>query len=269
MANWMRANLNKAQLLLSLGIVLLTSVSGFCAGVPQDDQPTPDMVWAHGKTVLVFASFPSCEDESATPHQTTQTLISQDGGKSWNWRGPRMPWTMLEYILESGEEIWIAGENYNAEGPASEPFLLLVDADSMEWPQLRIHDRYTELLAVARDERDGNRFLAWINHLMARESDPPFDPPEDGSDPMFLHESLDHGQTWHVVRQEKNAPKSAPGLRFFQPISQQSGAWRISSTKTNSSSVSVLEHRARDGKWHPAGRLPSPIQNCTLIKESE
>src|SRR6185437_2736177 len=107
-------------------------------------------------TVLVFALFPSCEEESATRRQTMQTLISKDGGKSWNWRGPRMPWSMLEFILESGDQIWIAGENYNPEGPASEPFLLLVDADSMEWSQLRIYDRYTELRAVARDERDSN-----------------------------------------------------------------------------------------------------------------
>jgi hypothetical protein len=265
----MRASPNKARLLVSLGIVLLTAAGAFCAAVPQDDQPTPDLVWSHGRTVLVFASFPSCEDESATPHRTTQTLISKDGGKSWNWRGPRMPWTMLEYIFQSGDEIWIAGENYDSEGPASEPFVLLVDADSMQWPQLEIYGRYSELLAVAHDERDGNRFLAWVNHLMPDESEPSFDPPEDGSDPMFLHESLDKGQTWHVVSQEKNAPKSLPGLRFFEPISEQSGAWRISNTKRGPSSVSVLEHKARDGKWHRAGRLPSPIQNCVVRKESD
>lgn len=263
----MKVSLNKAQLFLSLAIVLLAAVHGSCAGVPGDDQPSPSMVWSHGNTVLVFASFPACEDESATPRPTMQTLISKDNGKTWNWRGPRMPWSMLEYILGSGDEIWVAGENYDAEGPASEPFLLLVDADSMEWPQLRIYERYTELTAVARDERDGNRFLAWVNHLMPDESEPPFDPPADGSDPMFLHESLDQGQTWHVVRMEKDAPKSAPGLRFFEPISEQSGAWRISST--SQSSASLLEHQDRKGKWHPAGRLPSPIQNCVVRQEND
>ena len=235
---------------------------------PQDDQPTPNLVWSHGKTVLVFAVFPACEDESPTPRQTMQTLISKDGGKTWDWRGPRMPWSMLEYILESGDEIWLAGENYDAEGPASEPFLLLVGADSMEWPQLKIYDRYTELTAVARDDRDGNKLLAWVNHLMLDPDDP--DLPHDGSDPMFLHESLHRGQTWHVVRQEKNTPKSAPEVRFFEPISEQSGAWRISrsKTKTASPSVTLLEHQGPDGKWHRAGRLPSPIQNCTVTEES-
>lgn len=264
----MRANPHKPQLFLSLGLVLLAAGTSFCAGFAENDQPTPNLVWSHGKTVLVFAVFPACEDESAVPRQTMQTLISKDDGKTWNWRGPRMPWSMLEYILQSGDEIWLAGENYDPEGPASEPFLLLVDADSMEWPQLRIYDRYTELTAVARDERDGNRFLAWVNHLMLPPDDP--DVPEDGSDPMFLHESLDRGRTWHVIRTEKEAPKSAPGLRFFQPTSEQSGAWRISTTKmkTGMSGGSVLEHKARDGKWHPAGRLPSPIQNCTVRKES-
>ena len=264
----MTANLNKPQLLLSIGMVLLAAGTSFCTGVPKDDQPTPDLVWAHGQTVLVFALFPACEDESPTPRQTMQTLISKDGGKTWDWRGPRMPWVMLEYILESGDEIWIAGENYDAEGPASAPFLLLVDADSMEWPQLKIYDRYTELMAVARDDRDGNRLLAWVNHLMLDPDDP--DLPQDGSDPMFLHESLDRGQTWHVIRIEKDVPKSLPGLRFFQPISEHSGAWRISTTKmkTASSSASFLEHQAPDGKWHPAGRLPSPVQNCTVRTES-
>lgn len=260
----MKANLNKPQLFLSLGIVLLTAVSAFCAGVPGDDQPSPSMVWSRGNTVLVFASFPACEDESATPHRTMQTLISKDGGKTWNWRGPRMPWSMLEYILVSGDEIWLAGENYNPEGPASEPFLLPVDGDSMEWPQLEIYDRYTELTAVARDDHDGNRFLAWVNHLMLPADDP--DLPEDGSDPMFLHESLDRGRKWHVIKKEKDVPKSPPGLRFFEPISEQSGTWRIS--KTSQSSASELEHKKRDGKWHPAGRLPSPIQNCVVREEN-
>ena len=261
----MNANLDKAQLFLSLAIVLLTVVSGFGSSVAEDDQPSPSMVWSHGNTVLIFASFPACEDESATPHQTMQTLISKDGGQTWNWRGPRMPWSTVDYILQSGDEIWVAGENYDPEGPASRPFLMLVDGDSMEWPQLEIYDRYTELMAVARDDRDGNRLLAWVNHLMLPPDDP--DLPEDGSDPMFLHESLDRGRTWHVIRKEKDVPKSAPGLRFFQPISEQSGAWRIS--KTSQSSASLLEHQDREGKWHRSGRLPSPVQNCVVRKESQ
>jgi len=250
--------MNTSRLLLAGGVALLAAVTGFCIGVPAEDQPSPSAVWAHGNTVLVFATFPSCTEDSAPAHLTMQTLISKDGGKTWAWRGPSMPWSMVEYILESGDEIWLAGENYDSEGPASVPFLLLLDADSMEWPQLEIHSGYTELMAVARDERDSNRFLAWANHLLLSPDDPDYT--DDGKNPLFLHESLDRGRTWHVVRKEKDVPKSAPGLRFFQQIKEQSEGWRISSRQPGG--VAVLEHQQPDGKWHSAGRLPTPIQNC-------
>lgn len=251
---------NKAQLLFPAGIALLAIVTGLCIGVPAEDPATPGEVWSHGETVLVFAHFPSCEDESAAPHLTGQTLISKDGGKTWAWRGPRMPWSMVEFILESGDEIWLAGENADAEGPASDPFVMRVDTESMDWPQLKIYDGYTELMAVARDDRDSNRFLAWANHLMLDPDDPDY--PRHGNDPMFLHESLDRGQTWHPVRKVKGAPKSMPGLRFFQQLTEQSETWRVSGSKQ--SDIAVLEHQEPDGKWRPASKLPSPVQNCEV-----
>src|SRR6185437_12729877 len=104
----MTANLNKPQLLLSIGMVLLAAGTSFCTGVPKDDQPTPDLVWAHGQTVLVFALFPACEDESPTARQTMQTLIPKTAvrpgtgadhachGSCWN--------TSWSQVMKSGSQ---------------------------------------------------------------------------------------------------------------------------------------------------------------------
>lgn len=242
--------LNKTRLLLLAGTALLTAVTGFCIGVPPDDPPSPNGIWVHGDTVLLFAMFPACKEEGGPSHTALQTLVSKDGGRNWAWRGPRLTWSYFEFILDTGDEIWLAGNNYNPEGPASDPYVLLFDADSMEWPQFQIFNGDDELMAVARDDRDNNRFLAWVNHLINSEE----------TDPTFLHQSLDHGRTWHIVKQVKSVPRSAAGLHFFQEIPQQSGAWRISNT--DQPRTSFLEHQEPDGKWHPAARLPLPIQKC-------
>jgi hypothetical protein len=247
--------LNKTRLLFFAGAALLTIATGFCIGVPENDSPSPSGVWTHGDTVLLFTTFPACKADDEPPHRFLQTLVSKDGGKTWAWRGPRLTWSNFEYIMDTGNEIWLAGDSYSAEGPAYDPFLVLFNADSMEWPQLKIYEGEDELMAVAHDDRNSNRFVAWVNHLMLPPGDPDAD---DGTDSTFLHESLDRGQTWHAVRKVKRIPKSAPGLHFFQEIPQRSGAWRIASTYH--SSAAFLEHLEPDGSWRPAAKLPSPIQ---------
>jgi hypothetical protein len=247
--------LNKARLLLLAGVAILATVTGFCIGVPEENLTTLG-IWAHGDTVLLFSTVHACKEDEETAHPPLQTLVSKDGGKTWAARGPRLLWSKLEFILDTGEEIWIAGDSYDAEGPANTPFFLLFDADKMEWPKFDIYDGYDELLTVAHDDHDGNRFLAWVNHLMLDPTDP--DAAEDpGIDPTFLHESLDHGRTWHAVKKVKRVPKSAPGLHFFQEIPQQSGSWRIAGADQSSA---ALEQLGTDGKWQQSARLPLPVQ---------
>jgi hypothetical protein len=239
--------LNKTRLLLSAGAAFLAAVTGFCIDVPEENLTSPQGIWAHGDTVLLFGMMHRCKDEVDIPYRPQQTLVSKDGGKTWARRGPRLMGSTVDFILDTGEEIWIAGDSYDSEGPANTPFLLLFDADSTEWPKFDIYDGYDELLALAHDNRDSNRFLAWVNHLMSNED----------TDPTFLHESLDHGRTWHAVKKVKRVPKSSPGLHFFQQIPQQSGAWRIANADQPSA---ALERLGPDGKWHQAAKLPLPIQ---------
>jgi hypothetical protein len=107
-------------------------------------------------------------------------------------------------------------------------------------------------MAVAKDERDGNRFVAWVTHLMLS----PDDPDSADDDPMFLHESLDRARTWHVLKKVKSVPKASPGMRFFEEIPRQSGGWRI----TNDNQHSALEHLGQDRKWHSVAKAALPIQ---------
>jgi hypothetical protein len=230
--------------------VLLATIPGVCAQ-DQEEKLSFVGVWAHGDTVLLFATVHKCNDEINETTQPLQTLVSKDEGKTWARSGPRLMWSKFEFILDTGTEIWIAGDNYDAEGPASSPFILLADPDRRDWQKFEIYHGYDELIAVARDERDGNRFLAWVNHLML------FDNPDGEDDPTFLHESLDHAGTWHPLRKVKSVPKVATGLRFFEEIPNKSRGWRI----TNSDQpTSALEHLGQDGKWHQVAKAALPIQ---------
>jgi len=243
--------LKKPRLLSLVLATFLAALTGFCISGPvaqtvaQDDPLTPAGIWTHGDTVLLFAFFRQCEEDGGGGCQPLQTLVSKDGGKTWARSGPRLVGSSFLYILNTGGETWIAGDSY-AEGPAHGPFLHLFDPDNTEWPEFEIYDGGEEFRALAHDERNPNRFLAWIDHVEVSE-------PE--SSHIFLHQSLDRGRTWHEVKEVKRVPKSMPGLRFFQDLPQESGDWRINSA------TRTLEHKGQDDQWHTAVTLPLPIQN--------
>jgi len=238
--------LKKMRFLSPALMALLVTSAGFCVSGPpaQDDFVAPAGIWAHGDTVLLFAFFRQCEEDGGG-YQPLQTLVSKDGGKTWARSGPRLVGSSFLYILNTGGETWIAGDSY-AEGPAHGPFLHLFDPDNAEWPQFEIYDGYEEFRALAQDERNPDRFLAWIDHVEVSEP--------EGSH-IFLHQSLDRGRTWHEVKEVKRVPKSMPGLRFFQDLPQQSGDWRINPA------ARTLEHKDKDNEWRTAVNLPLPIQN--------
>jgi hypothetical protein len=232
--------------------VLLATIPHVSAQA-QEENLTFLGIWSHGDSILLFATVHKCGDELEEPTQPLQTLVSRDEGKTWSRSGPRLLWKKFEFILDTGTEIWIAGDSYDAEGPASTPFILLADPDSRDWQEFEIYQGYDELMAVAKDERDSNRFLAWVNHLML----PPDHPDYGEDDPMFLHESLDRAGTWHVLKKVKTVPKAVPGMRFFEEIPRQSRGWRIINVGQNNS---ALEHLGKDGKWHQVAKPALPIQ---------
>src|SRR6267142_2631574 len=227
-------------------LALLVTSACFCvSGPPAQDNDVPVWgIWARGDTVLLFAHVRNCEEDSGA-YKPAQTLVSTDGGRTWAMRGPRLVGRSFQYILNVGDEIWLAGDSY-AEGPATNPFLLLVDPQRDDWPEFQIYDGNEEFRALAHDERDPNRFFAWLDHVE-------MDEPEASH--IFLHESLDRGRTWTAVKEVKRVPKSLPGLRFFQDIPMESGDWRVDPT------TRTLEHRDRNHEWHTAATLPLPIQD--------
>ena len=161
---------------------------------------------------------------------------------------PRLEGSDFEYILDTGKALWIAGEDY-AEGPTHDPFLLLFGSDNADWPEFEIYSGGAELKAIAFEEKTG-KFQAWAEHIDIAS--------EDSPQPVFLHQSLDGGQTWEQTRQVRRVPKSAPGLHFFQEIPRQSGPWRIVG---DGETGTVVEHLRADGRWHRIHDLPP--QPCT------
>jgi len=220
-------------------LLIIAALVATASSAPQE-YLTADGIWARGDTIILFARFNPCGE----PYRPIQPLVSRDGGQTWAASGPRLEGSELEYILDTGAELWIGGEQI-AEGPSSAPFLLLYRADGAEWPQFVIYDDAAELLGVARETKSG-RLLAWVRHIDFQS--------DNWTGPVYLHQSVDRGPTWSTMQKVRHVPRSAPGLRFFQKLPRQSGRWRISSLG------SAVEHQQADGKWHRITRLPLPLQ---------
>jgi hypothetical protein len=218
--------------------------------LPSSSGPQPtvigDGIWIHGKTVMLFTRLQSCEGHPV------QTLVSKDAGKTWAMSGPRLENTDVEFILDHGNDIWMAGEN-TAEGPSSDIFLLRYnDAD---WPQFAIYPDESELQGIALEGKTG-RLLAWIEHLRVT------DKSGGSKGPVYLHESTDGGRTWKIIRKVRHVPKSGKGLLFFREIPEENGPWRISRSDR------TVEHQQADGTWQPFPRPPLPPEYGCSDEES-
>lgn len=163
-----------------------SAIAMICSICAAQDIPFANGIWARGDLVILFARLSSC----GAPYRPVQPLVSTDGGKTWGVTGPLLESSDLEYFLDTGSELFTAGEDI-AEGPAHDPFLLIYRATDNAWHQSEIYDQASELLGIARETKTGG-FLAWVRHLELKN--------DDWSGPIFLHRSLDGGKTWSVVR---------------------------------------------------------------------
>jgi len=155
-------------------------------------------------------------------------------GRNWMPIGPRLDGREVSLALDTGSELWFAGESYT-EGPTHSPFLLRYSAGRAEVAELEIYDGPSELVAIALEAKTG-RMRAWVRHIdMAQQN--------WGKGPIYLQESSDAGQAWAVVGKVSRVPGASPGLRFFRELPQRSGEWRVSKRD------SLLERRQPNGNW--------------------
>ncbi len=226
--------------------IFVATFSAACIG---QQETLVDGLWAQGNTIVLLARFDQC----GGPYRPVQPIVSTDGGTMWAVDGPRFEGSELLFILSEGNELLIGGQVY-AEGPTSSPFLLIYSFNKHQWSQIDIYSYAAELLGMAREKETGH-LLAWVRHIDMES--------ETYSGPIYLHESVDDGETWDVTRDVAHVPASVPGLRFFQELPKRSGRWRVARAGN------AIEQLKDDGKWHRTMKLPLPIQQQCPVNEDD
>ena len=179
----------------------------------QQNRVEPRGLFTWGENVMVIGAVQGCDG----PYNPMQAMVSPDGGKTWQVTGTRTVGLSRDFVLDTGSELLIAGENI-IEGPAHDPFLWVYRYSAERWDEFEILGGSTELSALALETKTG-RLLAWIRHLELS---------DDGwTGPLFLHESVDGGKSWREVKKVARVTAPRPGLKFFQRFADQQGAWRI------------------------------------------
>ena len=208
-----------------------------------------DGLWGDENTIMLFARFAQC----GGPYRRVQPIVSTDGGNTWAAGGPRLEGSDLLFIVSGGDELLIGGQYY-AEGPTSAPFLLIYGLEQHQWSQSEIYGDAAELLGMAREKATGH-LLAWVRHMDVQS--------EDDSGAIFLHESVDGGKTWAVIKDVTHVPASKQGMNFFMELPKRSGKWRVSHTGN------AIEQLKDDGKWHLGVKLPLAIQQECPVDQDD
>ena len=193
-----------------LGLLCAISAGSMIA---QQNRVEPRGLFVWGDSVMVLGAVQGCQGA----YDPMQAMVSRDEGKTWHATGPHTVGLSRDFVLDTGTELLIAGENI-IEGPAHEPFLHVYRYAVEQWDEFEILSGSTELSALALETKTG-RLLAWIRHVELS---------DDGwSGPLFLHESVDGGKSWREVKKVARVPASRAGLQFFQRFADQRGPWRI------------------------------------------
>lgn len=221
-------------------LIALTCAICVASACAQQQTVEPRGLFAWGDSVMVIGAVQGCQGA----YDPVQAMVSRDEGKTWQITGPRTVGLSRDFVLDTGTELLIAGENI-IEGPAHEPFLHVYRYAAEQWDEFEILGGSTELSALALETKTG-RLLAWIRHLELS---------DDGwTGPLFLHESVDGGKSWREVKKVARVPASRPGLRFFLRFADEQGPWRIVRTE----SASRLERR-EDAAWKA---IELPMMAC-------
>jgi hypothetical protein len=128
--------------------------------------------------------------------------------------GPQLDGSVFERTYEFEKKLWIVGE-HTAEGPASDPFILVPEDNPSRWSLHFIYLGASELTTVTR--RAHGDFVALVRHLELH---------DDGwTGPVYVHRSFDGGRTWKKVGRAKEGLQ--PGGQPFKEIQNENGNWRI------------------------------------------
>ena len=219
-------------------LFLIFLVTALCGSAVAQEWVSPFGILARGNVLFLFTRVEGCLGE-----QAAQIFLSEDGGKTWAKQGPSLGGSDFYSILDTGTELWIAGQ-HTAEGPGTDPFLLKYSANQPVWDLQQIYEGAAELLGSAL-QNDGKTIWAWVRHVQ-------FSSPK-WTGPIYLHKSMDRGRTWSAVKKVRRVPTSASHLSFFQEIKNQSGDWRISGLGEFGHAI---EHQRSDQTWHVISEFP-------------
>ena len=197
---------------LSLAACTIVAASALLAQQNAKDNVKADAILVHGKAILLFTRMAACDDNFVPG--ASQLLVSTDGGRSWQKRGPRLEGYEFDSVSVRDGKVWIAGE-HTAEGPAIEPFVFVPAKSPLHWEMRTIYQGAGGLERVAWGSK--GELIAWVPHLKLE---------DDWKGPTYIHQSLDEGRTWKTLGRARKL-KMEKGIEFTGLEKLKDPLWRI------------------------------------------
>jgi photosystem II stability/assembly factor-like uncharacterized protein len=204
-----------------------------------EDEPCQVFLELSGLESAASRVFISGNLHTASTTLASILLVTDDGGRTWNEAGKRMPFTALDEIqFIDFNHGWIAGENVQT--VARDPFLLTTDDGGKTWSQQ----------ALFEEGQPGAIQKFW------------FESAKDGTllidrgvgNRYELYRTMTGGTTWELIRAAQ-APMPFPGGRAKDATT----AWRL---RPDAGTTSWQIEQNRDDVWQRVAAFSTEVTVC-------
>ncbi len=227
--------------LLAWSACLVAFAASLAFAASGQEDVLPDGIFVLNDAVVLFTTVHkvlSCSAQSQIP--AVQIFISTDRGKTWTKRGPELEGSQFQYVYENEGRLWVAGE-HTAEGPGSDPFVLVPQSAGLGWDLHYVYEGAAELESIAMV--DAQHIVAWVRHLKLTG--------EGWVGPEYVHTSEDGGRTRRTLGRHRKR-SDQPGQRFRE-IEKRSATWRV----VDQREIGIIVQQQRErATWETVSQFP-------------